>query len=185
MTKGSSAPFPTADDEAGFIVTDCKVNPGNSGGPLCSFSGSIAGMVTAKSHISSREDSYGLVIPVDRLRKFLAENLPADSRKLPPAARRSGEPKLSDLAERLRRRSSISRTSRNMRASARATSEGESIMAFRLQADVRASSLGLGRGRPAGQRVITLNPVELSGSIVQIGPRSASRSRPPTDRTGP
>ena len=41
-------------------------------------------MVTRKSNISTHEDSYGLVIPVDRLRKFLTAKLPADSRNLPP-----------------------------------------------------------------------------------------------------
>ena len=54
-------------------------------------------MVTAKSNINSREDSYGLVIPVDRLRKFLLKNLPPDSRKLPPPSARAANLKLSEL----------------------------------------------------------------------------------------
>ena len=99
LTKGIVSTIPGPDDAEGFIATDCKVNPGNSGGPLCDFSGNIAGMVTAKSNLSSKEDSYGLVIPVDRLRKFLAENLPAESRKLPPLPAKATNLKLSDLAE--------------------------------------------------------------------------------------
>ncbi len=99
LTKGVVSTVPPPDDEDAFIATDCKVNPGNSGGPLCNFLGGVAGMVTAKSNISSREDSYGLVIPVDRLRKFLLENLPPESRKLPPPPLRTTNLKLSDLAE--------------------------------------------------------------------------------------
>jgi hypothetical protein len=99
LTKGIVSTLPGPDNSEGFIATDCKVNPGNSGGPLCNFSGGIAGMVTRKSHISSKEDSYGLVIPVDRLRKFLTENLPPDGRKLPPVSARAANLKLSDLAE--------------------------------------------------------------------------------------
>lgn len=88
FTKGVVSTIPDPHDEEGFIATDCKVNPGNSGGPLCNYSGSIAGIVTRKSAINSKEDSYGLVIPIDRVKKFLAAKLPADGRKLaaPPAA---------------------------------------------------------------------------------------------------
>ena len=92
VTQGIASSIPDADDDSGFIVTDCRVNPGNSGGPLCSFNGSIAGMVTAKSNISVRTDSYGLVIPAFRLRKFLADNLPADAPEIAVRTDRRGEP---------------------------------------------------------------------------------------------
>jgi hypothetical protein len=99
LTKGVVSTVPALDDEYGFIATDCKVNPGNSGGPLCRFSGSVAGMVTRKSGITTLEDSYGLVIPAERLRKFLLENLPSESRKLPSGSARTANLKLSGLAE--------------------------------------------------------------------------------------
>jgi len=100
LTKGIVSTLPgNPEDNDGFIATDCKVNPGNSGGPLCSFFGGIAGMVTAKSHNTSSEDSYGLVIPVARLRKFLGENLPADARRPPPQRAKTANLNLSDLAE--------------------------------------------------------------------------------------
>jgi len=56
-------------------------------------------MVTRKSQISAKEDSYGLVIPVDRLRKFLVKCLPTDRRKLPPPPPRAANLDLKDLAE--------------------------------------------------------------------------------------
>lgn len=82
FTAGRVSSMPAGDDEAGKIITDCKVNPGNSGGPLCTTRGAIAGMVTAKSMISAQTDSYGLVIPGASLRKFLLAHLPAEKRKL-------------------------------------------------------------------------------------------------------
>jgi S1-C subfamily serine protease/thioredoxin-related protein len=101
FTKGVVSTVPDPRDEDGFIATDCRVNPGNSGGPLCNFSGNIAGMVTAKSHISSREDSYGLVIPADRLRKFLMEKLPRESRELPPPLARTTNLKADEIGKRV------------------------------------------------------------------------------------
>jgi S1-C subfamily serine protease len=78
FTKGTAS----GEDVEKRIITDCKVNPGNSGGPLCNTRGAVVGMVTAKSRISTHEDSYGLAIPADKLRAFLQENLPAAG-KLP------------------------------------------------------------------------------------------------------
>ena len=97
VTQGIASSVPDSDNDAGMIVTDCRVNPGNSGGPLCSFNGSIAGMVTAKSHISVQTDSFGLVIPAARLKKFLAENLPADSAKMPREPTGAATLQLADL----------------------------------------------------------------------------------------
>ena len=85
FTKGVVSNVPDPHDEEGFIATDCKVNPGNSGGPLCNFSGSIAGIVTRKSAINSREDSYGLVIP-DRPREEVPRG--ETSRRWPEIGRR-------------------------------------------------------------------------------------------------
>jgi S1-C subfamily serine protease len=98
LTKGIISTIPGADDTDGFVGTDCKVNPGNSGGPLCNFQGCVAGMVTAKSHTTEKEDSYGLAIPVDRLRVFLMQHLPPDVRKqLPPP--KTANYRLADLAK--------------------------------------------------------------------------------------
>ena len=98
LTKGVVS---TIHREEGFLVTDCKIEHGNSGGPLCSVSGCcIAGMVTAKTATrQGLNESYGLAIPVSKLRKFLMENLPAAVRdKLPPPSAASGG-KLSDLVK--------------------------------------------------------------------------------------
>ena len=99
LTKGVVSTVPAPNDKDGFIATDCKVNPGNSGGPLCRFSGGVAGMVTRKSGITALQDSYGLVIPAERLWKFLLENLPRESRNLPAGLARATNLKLSNLAE--------------------------------------------------------------------------------------
>ncbi len=60
----------------GMMVLDCRVNPGNSGGPLCNNKGDVVGMVTAKSLNSRDEDSYGMALPAPSLRGFLDRNLP-------------------------------------------------------------------------------------------------------------
>lgn len=79
QTQGAVSSFLGHGDDR-MIVTDCKVDHGNSGGPLCSVGG-IVGMV---SQMTNDDNRYGLAIPVDRLRTFLLENLPPDGRKLPP-----------------------------------------------------------------------------------------------------
>lgn len=56
------------------IVTDAKVNPGNSGGPLINAHGQIMGIVTMKTMASAMEDSYGMAISAARIQKFLARN---------------------------------------------------------------------------------------------------------------
>jgi S1-C subfamily serine protease len=102
LTKGVVSTVPDTDDNESFIVTDCTVNPGNSGGPMCSFAGGVAGMVTRKSSITSNQSSYGMAIPAGRLRKFLAEKLPKDA-KMPPAqpGSKGANLKLSELAEKI------------------------------------------------------------------------------------
>ena len=68
----------TADQSPdGMLLLDCRVNPGNSGGPLCDSRGDVVGMVTAKSLSGFGVDSYGMAIPGDVLRDFLGKHLPS------------------------------------------------------------------------------------------------------------
>jgi len=69
------------------LMLDAKVNPGNSGGPVCDAYGRVVGIVTAKSLrgslFSSVEidspivESYGMAIPAKDVESFLKANLPA------------------------------------------------------------------------------------------------------------
>ena len=59
-----------------MLVLDCRVNPGNSGGPLCDAQGHVAGMVTAKVGGPAGVDSYGMALPAKDLREFLQKHLP-------------------------------------------------------------------------------------------------------------
>ena len=101
LTKGAVTTLPDADDSEGFIVTDSIINQGSSGGPLCSFSGGVAGMVTRTPHIASSDCSYGCAIPVGRLRKFVTEKLPHDARMPSAQAAKAAKMKVSDLAEKI------------------------------------------------------------------------------------
>jgi len=60
----------------GMLLLDCRVNPGNSGGPLCDTRGNVVGVVTAKSLSGFGLDSYGMAIPARTVRDFLGEHLP-------------------------------------------------------------------------------------------------------------
>jgi len=62
--------------ENGMVLLDCRVNPGNSGGPLCDVQGNVVGIVTAKSRASSDVDSYGMAVPSEAAIVFLKKNLP-------------------------------------------------------------------------------------------------------------
>ena len=59
-----------------MLVLDAKVNPGNSGGPLCDSFGNVIGMVTAKSIASGNIESYGMAVPAPELDGFLKKHLP-------------------------------------------------------------------------------------------------------------
>ncbi len=78
LTTGVVSALPEAVNDD-LILLDCRVNPGNSGGPLCDKHGKVVGMVTAKSLASERVDSYGMALPAETLVDFLTTNLPGYS----------------------------------------------------------------------------------------------------------
>lgn len=75
-----------------MIVLDCRVNPGNSGGPLCDTRARVAGMITAKTgRWDPRVDSYGMALPAKDLRAFLKKHLPSYEE---PQAAEAGQARL-------------------------------------------------------------------------------------------
>jgi S1-C subfamily serine protease/thioredoxin-related protein len=76
---------PADQTPAGMILLDCRVNPGNSGGPLCDARGNVVGIVTAKSLNSITADSYGMARPVDQIGDFLKKHLPGFQLQAAPA----------------------------------------------------------------------------------------------------
>jgi thioredoxin-related protein len=60
------------------LVLDQRVNPGNSGGPLCDACGNVLGVVTAKTTLSARVDSYGIAVPAAAVDRFLRRHLPEE-----------------------------------------------------------------------------------------------------------
>jgi S1-C subfamily serine protease len=86
LTRGSVS----GQTEDEFVLLDCRVNPGNSGGPLCDGAGRVVGMVTAKSHSSETVDSYGLALPSAVIVDFLTQTLGGSPPK-PSRGARSGD----------------------------------------------------------------------------------------------
>ncbi len=88
LTTGVISATPEAGTHDMYML-DARINPGNSGGPICDSSGSVLGMVTAKSFIEENIDSYGMAIPATELEAFLKKTLPtykpraANQKKMP------------------------------------------------------------------------------------------------------
>jgi len=73
ITQGIVSGRPPAGTGAD-VLTDAKVNPGNSGGPMLDKHGNVIGVVTLKSHGGDGQDSYGIAISAGNVRRFLAKN---------------------------------------------------------------------------------------------------------------
>jgi S1-C subfamily serine protease len=56
------------------VLTDAKVNPGNSGGPIMNKFGNVMAIVCMKSLTSGEFDSYGIGISAGHIREFLERN---------------------------------------------------------------------------------------------------------------
>ena len=86
LTEGVISALPDQEQNNMYLL-DMRVNPGNSGGPLCDSKGNVVGMVTAKTQrgVADLEDTYGMAIPAPDLLKFLALHLPKDAPAVPAA----------------------------------------------------------------------------------------------------
>jgi S1-C subfamily serine protease len=86
LTEGVISALPDKERNDMYLL-DMRVNPGNSGGPLCDSKGNVVGMVTAKTgrDFEGLEDTYGMAIPAPDLLKFVEQHLPKDAPAVPAA----------------------------------------------------------------------------------------------------
>jgi S1-C subfamily serine protease len=93
LTQGAVVGVPEPGQEP-RITFDAKVNPGNSGGPLCDECGNVVGMVTSKTNLGLGIDNFGFAIGSDDLKEFLRKSVPGYP--VPEARRGKLEPQAVD-----------------------------------------------------------------------------------------
>jgi S1-C subfamily serine protease len=74
LTTGVISALPEQGNE-NMLLLDVKVNPGNSGGPLCDTSGNVVGMIAAKSRGGGFIESYGMALPAKDLDQFVRKHV--------------------------------------------------------------------------------------------------------------
>jgi S1-C subfamily serine protease len=74
LTKGAIS-APPDKGRGGMYLLDCKVNHGNSGGPMCDKRGQVVGLVSAKTSVGDA-DSYGMALPPNTMADFLEAHMP-------------------------------------------------------------------------------------------------------------
>ena len=71
LTKGVISALPEAGTR-NMLLLDLRINPGNSGSPLCDAKGNVIGIVSARSQIfGAPTESYGLALPGKAILGFL------------------------------------------------------------------------------------------------------------------
>ncbi|MCI0682269.1 MAG: trypsin-like peptidase domain-containing protein [Gemmataceae bacterium] len=71
LTKGVISALPEPGTR-NMLLLDLRINPGNSGSPLCDAKGNVIGIVTARSQFLGAPDSYGMAVPGKEVLGFLA-----------------------------------------------------------------------------------------------------------------
>jgi S1-C subfamily serine protease len=75
VTRGIVSSSAQTDVSGADVLTDAKVNPGNSGGPIADQYGNVMAVVSMKTvSESDHEDTYGVGISSGHIREFLAKN---------------------------------------------------------------------------------------------------------------
>jgi S1-C subfamily serine protease len=74
ITRGVVSSSATDQGSGADVLTDAKVNPGNSGGPIVDKFGNVMAIVCMKSLTTGEYDSYGIGISAGHIREFLHRN---------------------------------------------------------------------------------------------------------------